>query len=461
MKYLIFENVGEAPIPAITTFGVSLTDSAQCSGTIGEFGTGSKQAICVCLRHNLYPIIHTGKVRATFQLQEFEVNDGLTTGVFNKVKVRLEGRTSDGAQIARTEDTGFVLEVGRKDWTCLEQGLREFTTNTIDRTIRENLSTGGTLVPKVYLSETLPIPQTGLTRIIVPVNDEVILFYAKLSESFLHFEHEELLEKTVLPKLSSRDSLLGLGAHFYRMGCLFTFEGYEDLPQSVFDYNFGSGLKVNESRTAYKHEVLNMIGTNLDMADTEIKVQLLKALGTGENYLENQLSEYYFASWYTDRKNSWLQAWDLAFGDSILTTTSTESSWAERRDIKYKQLPACGLTRHLSGVGIRTATLAREDVKNLVLEEPPKEVVETLSRVTNYLKRYIPDLVMPTIWVLAESETADFSATRYTVIDNTLLLTHNCAQLDTEELLKEVLSSWLRSADRVLAQVIIDRLDLQ
>lgn len=460
MNYLIFENVGEAPIPAITTFGVTLTDSATCTGTIGEFGTGSKQAICVCLRHGLFPIIHTGRVRASFILQEFKVSDGLTTGTFNKVKVRLEGKTSDGAQIARTDDTGFVLEVGRKDWTCLEQGLREFTTNTIDRTLRENLANGTDLVPKVYLSETIPAPRVGITRVIVPANEEVILFYAKLTESFLHFEYPDLLSQEVLKKSPARDSLLGTGAHFYRLGCLFTFEGYDDLPPSIFDYNFDGSLKVNESRTAYKHEVMNAIGRNLDTASAEVKVQLLKALGSGDNYLEAQLSEYYFCSWYSERKETWLQAWELAFGDAILTTTANESSWADKKGLKYRFLPSCGIVRHLSGMGIRTASMAKSEVENIQLEEPPQNIVDTISRVTNYLKRYIPELKVPTIKVVMEGESVDFGSVRFTRPDNMLLITHEVVEMETQLLLEEILPTWLYSSDQLLAQVIIDRLDL-
>lgn len=460
MNYLIFENVGEAPIPAITTFGVTLTDSSTCSGTIGEFGTGSKQAICVCLRHGLFPIIHTGKVRASFLLQEFEVSDGLTTGTFNKVKVRLEGKASDGSQIARTEDTGFVLEVGRKDWTCLEQGLREFTTNTIDRTLRENMANGTDLVPRVYLSETIPAPKVGITRVIVPVNDEVILFYAKLVESFLHFEYPDLVSESILQKSPARDSLLGIGAHFYRLGCLFTFEGYEELPPSVFDYNFDSSLKVNESRTAYKHEVMNAIGRNLDTASAEVKVQLLKALSSGVGYLESQLSEYYFCSWYSERRETWLRAWELAFGDAILTTTANESSWAAKKGLKHQTLPECGIVRHLSGMGIRTASMAKAEVENIQLEDPPQNVVDIISRVTNYLKRYLLDLKVPTIKVVVEGESIDFGRARFTSTDNTLLITHEVVNMETQLLLEEILPTWLDSSNQILAQVIIDRLDL-
>ncbi len=51
--YLKIENIGVCPPEGFTFFGVSLADTSNNSGVIGQFGSGSKHACAVLLRNEL------------------------------------------------------------------------------------------------------------------------------------------------------------------------------------------------------------------------------------------------------------------------------------------------------------------------------------------------------------------------------------------------------------------------
>ena len=57
---------------------------------------------------------------------------------FGRVVVKYGGSDPvTGASRSSTEDLGFVLTYGEKDWTEAALALREFVSNAIDRSIRE------------------------------------------------------------------------------------------------------------------------------------------------------------------------------------------------------------------------------------------------------------------------------------------------------------------------------------
>ena len=72
MQYLLIQNHGEAPVQGYTVLGYSGTRGSDEEGTIGQFGSGTKHAINLCLRHNLPVWVYCGKTRLEFKL-EYEV----------------------------------------------------------------------------------------------------------------------------------------------------------------------------------------------------------------------------------------------------------------------------------------------------------------------------------------------------------------------------------------------------
>ena len=64
--YLKIENVGVCPPEGFTVLGVSLADTSSNQGVIGQFGSGNKHGVAVCLRHDVQPIVFCGSLRLEF-----------------------------------------------------------------------------------------------------------------------------------------------------------------------------------------------------------------------------------------------------------------------------------------------------------------------------------------------------------------------------------------------------------
>ena len=100
-------------------------------GAIGQFGSGNKHAINLLLRAGLKVVVYCGKTRLDFQTRDDEIDDGLTRKPIRRVMCKMGGTST------RTIDLGWVLDFGAIDWTDLGMALREFVSNAIDRTLRE------------------------------------------------------------------------------------------------------------------------------------------------------------------------------------------------------------------------------------------------------------------------------------------------------------------------------------
>src|ERR1022692_2333962 len=108
--FLRIENPGVCPSEAFTVLGISLADTSDKQGVIGTFGSGSKHAVAVCLRHDLSPIVFAGTLKMEFSTKPQTVSDGLASKDFGRVVVRYGGTDSlTGASRSATEDLGFVL----------------------------------------------------------------------------------------------------------------------------------------------------------------------------------------------------------------------------------------------------------------------------------------------------------------------------------------------------------------
>ena len=156
---LIFQNSGEIDPKLVTTFGVNVKPSSQ-GNPIGFFGTGLKYAIAVTLRLG-------GSVT---------IQSGLKTYAFSISRRELRGKDFEIITMNRRA-LAFTTEVG-KTWEPW-MAYREFFCNAKDEPEHQ-----------VWLGDSVPLPEAGLTRIIVEGLD------------FIHGErHKYFLESTSLHRV--------------------------------------------------------------------------------------------------------------------------------------------------------------------------------------------------------------------------------------------------------------------
>lgn len=272
--YLKIENPGVCPPEGFTVLGVSLADTSTNNGVIGQFGSGNKHGVAVCLRHGLSPVVFAGTLKMEFATKPQTVSDGLATKDFGRVFVKYGGTDpATGASRSSTEDLGFVLEYGRQDWQEVALALREFVSNAIDRSIRELGDWSGVKVEVV--EENRVRAKAGFTRVFVPMNGEVFDFYSNLGRWFLHFSEPDMLGRAILPK---RNRNLGdrRAAVIYRRGVrVREFEASDT--ESLFDYNLND-LNIDESRRCSDWQVKHYCGRALARADRQTLAVLFDRL---------------------------------------------------------------------------------------------------------------------------------------------------------------------------------------
>ena len=79
--YLTIENVGVCPPEGFTVLGVSMPDTRDKQGVIGQFGSGNKHGVAVCLRHDIAPIVFCGTLRLDFFTKPQTVADSKASTV--------------------------------------------------------------------------------------------------------------------------------------------------------------------------------------------------------------------------------------------------------------------------------------------------------------------------------------------------------------------------------------------
>ena len=272
--FLKIENIGVCPPEGFTVLGVSLADTSDKQGVIGQFGSGNKHGVAVCLRHDLAPVVFAGTLKMEVSTKPQTVTDGIASKEFGRVVVKFGGTDPiTGASRSSTEDLGFVLDYGRHDWQEVALALREFVSNAIDRSIREGGDWSGVKVEVV--EENQVRAKAGYTRVFVPLNEEVFRFYSNLGRWFLHFSEPEALGKSILPK---RNRNLGdrKAAVIFRRGVrVREFESSDT--ESLFDYNLND-LTIDESRKASDWDVRHACGKALASADKDILARLFDRL---------------------------------------------------------------------------------------------------------------------------------------------------------------------------------------
>ena len=319
MLYLKIENKGEAPVEGYLLLGVSTTRESKDKRTIGQFGSGSKHAVSLMLRHDINPTVFCGSLRLDFFAKPITVDDGIAEFDYSRVCAKLSGK-KDGKSVRREEDLGFVLEHGVYDWTDLSMALREMVSNAIDRTIRE----GGEVDDVVIEIVDSIRAKAGHTRVFVPLTPDVQRFYRELPKRFLHFKESDNLEISVLSK-ANREFEDKKCAMLYKKG-VFVRESAN--VNSLFDYNFGDELLLDESRNVDEYRVKQSAANEISKSSCVNLAIAFQSVARGEDTFESNFDDYHLTRIYDDndenRKETWQKAWKAAFGDAIMCRNHNE-----------------------------------------------------------------------------------------------------------------------------------------
>lgn len=333
--YLKIENIGICPPEGFTVLGVSLAHTSANPGVIGQFGSGNKHAVAVLLRNELSPVVFAGTLRLEFGTRPQVVSDSQATKEFSRVVVKYGGSDPvTGASRSSTEDLGFVLNYGEKDWDEVNLALREFVSNSIDRSIREWGDWSGVKIEVVEESQVRA--KRDHTRVFVPLSAEVLQFYNDLGKWFLHFSEPESLSKAILPK-KNRNLGDRKAAVIYRRGVrVREFESSDT--ESLFDFNLDD-LRIDESRRASDWDVRHHCGRALANADKHTLALLFDRILNSENPAWEFTFDLYAlspssgdsADALTQRRKNWSEAFEQVAGEDAVLTGKGSKDQLERK----------------------------------------------------------------------------------------------------------------------------------
>ena len=231
--FIMIGNEGVCDIESFTLLGAS---SARGTDAIGQFGSGAKHAINLCLREGVPVVVFIGTERYEFTMRPRIVN-GKT---FNQV-------------YCNDTPKDWVVEFGALDWTGMELALREFISNAIDQVGWSKM---------VVTTETEAVGVEGQTRVYVGAHPDALKMFGRLDTYFLHASGRD--KETFLPGIS--DVL-----RVYRRGVL-VFE--QKVGVCLGAYNF-KDIKVSECRVAKASDVSWEVGRLL-LDDMEFFQTVLK-----------------------------------------------------------------------------------------------------------------------------------------------------------------------------------------
>ena len=389
--YLKIENAGVCPPEGFTVLGVSLADTSDQQGVIGQFGSGNKHAVAVCLRHDVAPVVFCGTLKLEFFTKAQTVADSKASKNFARVCVKYGGSDpTSGASRSSTEDLGFVLDYGKQDWSAMALALREFVSNAIDRSLREH---GDWRSVKINIVDESQVrARRGYTRVFVPLTPDVLAFYNNLDKWFLHFAEPEALTKAILPK-ANRNLGGRKAAVIYRRGVrVREFESSDT--ESLFDYNLNN-LTIDEARKASDWDVRHHCGQALAGADKDILIALFDRL----LHSDHPAWEYGFDIYSLQNcgdseavernRANWQEAFRQVAGNTAVLTEEGNAHQLERKGYQPVKAPE-GLVRAASRFGVQTAltVLSQDELSGRLITAPTASAQAAVDFVWTVVHRH-------------------------------------------------------------------------
>jgi len=318
----MIQNPGVCPVEGFTVLGVS--SSRGDDNCIGQFGSGNKHAVNLLLRNNLAPIVYCGGVKLDFHVKQDTMDDGLAKTKYGRVHCRMSGKSADGKSVKRDQDLRFALEYGALDWDDLAMALREFVSNALDRTVREEEGFKDALEAdrlQVTVVDAMRA-KAGYTRVYVELTPDVEKFYLELGKRFLHFSAPDDIDQTILPK-SGRNLGAAQTAVIYRCG-VFVRE-VSGSQASLFDYNLNN-LSMDECRNVGDWSVREAATKALRDSDAPTLEKLFRSLAAGADTWESNFdrTSIQVESWRDTpekcaaRKTKWQEGWKRAMGSAVV-----------------------------------------------------------------------------------------------------------------------------------------------
>lgn len=391
--YLKIENIGVCPPEGFTVLGVSLADTSEQQGVIGQFGSGNKHGVAVLLRNGLSPVVFAGTLKMEFFTKSQTVSDSKASKEFSRVCVRYGGTDQmTGANRSSTEDLGFVLDYGKQDWNEVALALREFVSNAIDRSIREWGDWSGVKIEVV--DEAQVRARRNYTRVFVPMNAEVLDFFNHLGRWFLHFSEPEMLAKAILPK-NNRNLGDRRAAVIYRRGVrVREFESSDQ--ESLFDYNLND-LTIDESRKASDWDVKHACGKALANADKDILAMLFdRLLNSDKGCWEFGFDTYSLQPTYRDsaesearKRRNWQEAFSLIAGEDAVLTGNGSVEQLERKGYKPVKAPE-SLVNAAEQYGVQTPArvLTLDEMAGRSITEPTDSAQAAVDFVWSVIEQH-------------------------------------------------------------------------
>jgi len=328
---LMIQNPGETPVEGFTLLGVSTTRGCGVEGTIGQFGSGTKHAINTLLRAGLQVIVYSGRTRMEFLTRNDEVNDGLLTKTVQRVYVQFGGTST------KRVDLGWVLDFGAIDWVEVGMAIREFVSNAIDRTVREEsgqfeaaIREGRLAVRRVPQTELRA--RTGFTRIFITATDEIDRYLMELPKRFLHFSDNPAdVKKRLLPKADRNLTEGRRSAMIYREGVFVRELREQTSVASIYDYNFrASEIQIDESRNSSEYAVRAACAQAMRKAEADELVPVFRSLTQMEDTFESNFDQYYLCPTYDtpkpEQQRSWQRAWKAVAGESVMCEPTAQQA---------------------------------------------------------------------------------------------------------------------------------------
>ena len=350
MKYLMIENSGEADVRAFTIFGLSTARGN--SDLIGQFGSGSKHAINVMLRHNIDCYIYSGTNKFEFTTEQNIMNGSIYNQVFIKENQ------------SKRREAGWALEFGSQDWTHISMGLREFISNAIDACGSENVNIEVTDKPRA---------KSNKTRIFVEYTSEVEVYFKNINHYFLHWGPNK--DKKFIPNTENTQ------ANIYRKGVLVgKLQAYQ--PCSLFHYNLDDELVIDESR---------------NINDWQCSVACAKALSKDRYAIETLCSsllqdrnvwEHSFNKHNLEGDGEiWKESWNKVAGDKVICDDAMKSMQLTSKGIQSVIIKKLDMFAALAGHGIVSSNnkLSPLEQRGHNVVDTSKEAKSTLDRVWGWL----------------------------------------------------------------------------
>jgi hypothetical protein len=303
--YAKIQNNKTCPVDRFLVLG--LTTSRDNDNAIGQFGSGSKHAVFTLLRAGLEVVIYPGQSEIRFKTKT-KISGGHE---YHQIYAIVDGEE---------QSMNVALDFGELDWKNeIDMAMRELVANAID-------SSDSIYDVMISCGDYTPSPCENKTTVFVKANQEVKDYIADLDNRFLQFDGNEYKEGQIITK-ENEDKV-----RFYHKGVFVRFGD----TNSLFDYNFGDDIKIDESRNLDNVSMASAVAGYLSKSSHHL-YSILKILNSNKSYYETELYSFSLERGARNNKEIWQAAWNRVFGPkSVIVHVSDGYIIDKARNKDYK-----------------------------------------------------------------------------------------------------------------------------